>query len=59
MVKNDTSWLQEDNSWRKTTCHGAGKIPLAEAIAFVNSWVGHIGMESISMRKQTRQVTFT
>jgi len=37
MVKNDTLWFQEDTSWRKTTRHGAGKITLAEAIAFVNS----------------------
>jgi hypothetical protein len=25
MVQSDSSWLQEDNSWRKTTVHGPGK----------------------------------
>jgi len=25
MAKEDASWFQEDNPWRKTTAHGAGR----------------------------------
>ena len=43
MAETDHSWLQEDNSWQKTTRHGKGKKVEGLFVDWLNKLIKLIG----------------